>query len=259
MSEVLRLRKRGIGESLLYGKSMLPALGLLLLILVLVFGFGTKNFFTLGTFKAIISNMPVIAIMSVGMTFVLLIGGLDLSVGSILGFTAVNVVLFHDVFEKRGVPLGWIPALVVLLQPGPGGAPRHDQRPDHHPGGDQPGHHHPGHDGLRPRAFLLVRAGLRDPEDRPDHGPEVPGHGQGLPAQRQDGDHPHHPDLRGGPVRPGHRRAALHPLRPERVRRGVQRVRRAPGRHRRAADQVRRATSSPAPWPRWPAPSWWPS
>ena len=115
MSEVLRLRKRGIGESLLYGKSMLPALGLLLLILVLVFGFGTKNFFTLGTFKAIISNMPVIAIMSVGMTFVLLIGGLDLSVGSMLGFTAVNVVLFHDVLEKLGVPLGWIPALVVVL------------------------------------------------------------------------------------------------------------------------------------------------
>jgi len=114
MSEVLRLRKRSIGEILLYGKSMLPALGLLLLILVLFFGFSTKNFFTLGTFKAIISNIPIIAIVSVGMTFVLLIGGLDLSVGSILGFTAVNVVLFHDVLEKAGVPLGWIPALVVL-------------------------------------------------------------------------------------------------------------------------------------------------
>ena len=114
MSEIGRLRKRSIGEVLLYGKSMLPALGLLLLILVLFFGFSTKNFFTLGTFKAIISNIPIIAIVSVGMTFVLLIGGLDLSVGSILGFTAVNVVLFHDVLEKAGVPLGWIPALVVL-------------------------------------------------------------------------------------------------------------------------------------------------
>jgi ribose/xylose/arabinose/galactoside ABC-type transport system permease subunit len=114
MSEALRLRKRGIGESLLYGKSMLPALGLLLLILVLVFGFGTKNFFTLGTFKAIISNMPILAIVSIGMTFVLLVGGLDLSVGSILGFTAVNVVLFHDVMEKMGIPLDWIPALVVI-------------------------------------------------------------------------------------------------------------------------------------------------
>lgn len=109
------LRRRGIGEMLLYGKSMVPALGLLLAILVLFFGLMTKNFFTLGTFKAIFSNIPVIAVVSVGMTFVLLVGGLDLSVGSILGFTAVNVVLFHDYFERLGVPLGWLPWLVVLL------------------------------------------------------------------------------------------------------------------------------------------------
>jgi ribose/xylose/arabinose/galactoside ABC-type transport system permease subunit len=108
------MRRRGIGELLFYGKSMIPALGFLLLILVLFFGFSTKNFFNLGTFKAIISNIPVIAIMSIGMTFVLLVGGLDISVGSILGFTAVNVVLFHDVFEKAGVPLIWIPWLVLL-------------------------------------------------------------------------------------------------------------------------------------------------
>ena len=80
-----RLKRRSIGDLLLYGKSMVPALVLLLAILVLFFGLMTKNFFTLGTFKAIISNIPVIAIVSVGMTFVLLIGGLDLSVGSILG------------------------------------------------------------------------------------------------------------------------------------------------------------------------------
>jgi ribose/xylose/arabinose/galactoside ABC-type transport system permease subunit len=48
------------------------------------------------------------------MTFVLLIGGLDLSVGSILGFTAVNVVLFHDVFERAGIPLAYLPWMVVL-------------------------------------------------------------------------------------------------------------------------------------------------
>jgi len=110
-----RMKRRSVGEVLLYGKSMIPALILLLVILVLFFGFTTKNFFAFGTYRAIISNIPVIAIMSVGMTFVLLIGGLDISVGSILGFTAVNVVLFHDVFEKAGIPLAWIPWLVVLF------------------------------------------------------------------------------------------------------------------------------------------------
>jgi ribose/xylose/arabinose/galactoside ABC-type transport system permease subunit len=109
-----RMKRRTVADILFYGKSMVPALALLLVILVLFFGFTTKNFFTLGTFKAITSNLPVVAIVSIGMTFVLLVGGLDLSVGSILGFTAVNVVLFHDVFEKAGVPLVWLPWLVVL-------------------------------------------------------------------------------------------------------------------------------------------------
>jgi ribose/xylose/arabinose/galactoside ABC-type transport system permease subunit len=93
---------------------MVPALALLLAILVVFFGLMTKSFFTLGTFKAIISNIPVIAIVSIGMTMVLLIGGLDLSVGSILGFTAVNVVLFHDWFERMGIPVIWLPWLVLL-------------------------------------------------------------------------------------------------------------------------------------------------
>jgi ribose/xylose/arabinose/galactoside ABC-type transport system permease subunit len=109
-----RMRKHTVADVLFYGKSMVPALTLLLAILVLFFGFSTKNFFALGTFKAITSNFPVIAIVSIGMTFVLLIGGLDLSVGSILGFTAVNVVLFHDYFERIGIPLAWLPWLVVL-------------------------------------------------------------------------------------------------------------------------------------------------
>lgn len=84
-----------LSEVLVYGKSMVPALMILLVILVVYFGAMTPNFFAYTNFKAIISNIPVVAIMASGMLFVLLVGGLDVSVGSILGFTAVNVVLFH--------------------------------------------------------------------------------------------------------------------------------------------------------------------
>ncbi|HSV31474.1 MAG TPA: ABC transporter permease [Atribacteraceae bacterium] len=84
-------------EMFLYGKSMVPALLILLVGLVLFFGLLTPHFLEFHNFQAIISNIPVVAILSVGMTFVLLIGGLDLSVGSILGFTAVTAVLFHEV------------------------------------------------------------------------------------------------------------------------------------------------------------------
>lgn len=97
---------RKLTELFVYSKSMVPALTVLLVILIFSFGAATPHFFTLANLKTIISNLPVIAIMAVGMTFVLLVGGLDVSVGSILGFTAVNVVLFHK--------LGWnIPSVVV--------------------------------------------------------------------------------------------------------------------------------------------------
>ena len=98
-----------ISEIFLYGKSIVPALLVLLVILVAFFGLMTPYFFKYTNFKAIISNIPIIAIMSIGMAFVLLIGGLDISVGSILGFTAVNVALFHHM----GFP-AWAIVLVCL-------------------------------------------------------------------------------------------------------------------------------------------------
>ncbi len=99
-----------LSEMFLYGKSMVPALLVLLAILLVFFGLMTPYFITYTNFKAIISNFPIIAIMAVGMTFVLLIGGLDISVGSILGFTAVNVAVFHNI----GFP-AWAIVLVCLV------------------------------------------------------------------------------------------------------------------------------------------------
>jgi ribose transport system permease protein len=96
-----------LSELFVYGKSIAPALIVLLALLILYFSLATPYFFAYMNFKAIISNIPVIAIMSVGMTFVLLIGGLDISVGSVLGFTAVNVVLFHNA--------GFNALIIVLL------------------------------------------------------------------------------------------------------------------------------------------------
>ncbi len=98
-----------LSEIFLYGKSIVPALLVLLVILVAFFGLMTPYFFKYTNFKAIISNIPIIAIMAIGMAFVLLIGGLDISVGSILGFTAVNVALFHHM----GFP-AWAIVLVCL-------------------------------------------------------------------------------------------------------------------------------------------------
>ena len=232
------LRRRGIGESLLYGKSMVPALGLLLAILVLFFGLMTKHFFALGTFKAIISNIPVIAVVSIGMTFVLLIGGLDLSVGSILGFTAVNVVLFHDWFEHLGIPAMWLPWLVLLCSLVIGTALGVINGLIITRIGINPVITTLGMMALARGMASWFALGFPILKTGKDHGPDVPPDGEGLPAERASCDHPHHPRVRPCAVRCRDPGPSLHPIREERIRGRGKRVRRPPGGNRRAADQV---------------------
>ena len=57
--------------------------GVLLLLLVF-FGLTTDRFLTLSNFQTISNQIPAAIIVAVGMTYVLLIGGIDLSVGSVL-------------------------------------------------------------------------------------------------------------------------------------------------------------------------------
>jgi len=55
-----------------------------LAVLLVIFGLSTKNFFTLTTFRTIANQIPAITIIAVGMTYVLIIAGIDLSVGSVM-------------------------------------------------------------------------------------------------------------------------------------------------------------------------------
>ncbi len=65
-------------------------LGLLvvLLALVLLFASLSDRFLTLRTFTTVANQVPDLAVISVGMTFVLIVGGIDLSVGSVLALAA---------------------------------------------------------------------------------------------------------------------------------------------------------------------------
>ncbi len=68
-------------------------LSLLLLIIIAVLFFGTliDNYYSARTFNRIASSVAVIAIVAVGQTLVVLTRNIDLSVGSIVGFTAYFV------------------------------------------------------------------------------------------------------------------------------------------------------------------------
>lgn len=65
-------------------------LGLLaaLVLMLLLFGSMSQYFFTTETFITIANDIPAIAVTAVGMTFVLIIAGIDLSVGSVMALAA---------------------------------------------------------------------------------------------------------------------------------------------------------------------------
>jgi ribose transport system permease protein len=80
---------------------MKRALGLPLALAALIIGFGLSSeyFLTRDTFIAIANEIPALLVMAVGMTFVLVIAGIDLSVGSVLaltgGLAAVAIQSWH--------------------------------------------------------------------------------------------------------------------------------------------------------------------
>jgi ribose transport system permease protein len=55
--------------------------------LVLLFGLLSENFLTIRTFATLANRIPPLTVIAVGMTLVLIIGGIDLSVGSLLGLS----------------------------------------------------------------------------------------------------------------------------------------------------------------------------
>jgi ribose transport system permease protein len=80
---------------------MKQALGLPLALIVLIVGFGLSSeyFLTREALLSIANDVPTLLVMAVGMTFVLIIGGIDLSVGSVLalsgGVVAIALQMWH--------------------------------------------------------------------------------------------------------------------------------------------------------------------
>ncbi|URI08516.1 ABC transporter permease [Aquincola tertiaricarbonis] len=63
-------------------------LAAVLVAMVLLFSTLSDYFFSVETFIAIVNEIPALAVMAVGMTFVLIVAGIDLSVGSVLALSA---------------------------------------------------------------------------------------------------------------------------------------------------------------------------
>ncbi|HLE16630.1 MAG TPA: ABC transporter permease [Anaerolineales bacterium] len=83
---------------------------LVLLLLLIIFSLSAENFLKVQNLQNILRQIAITAIIGVGMTLVILIGGIDLSVGSVVLFSAavMNSLIFNQVLPA-------IPAILVGL------------------------------------------------------------------------------------------------------------------------------------------------
>jgi ribose transport system permease protein len=87
------MRRRNLAQSLLQYGGLLAVL----VVMVAVFSVRSENFFQRSTLVSIANQIPDLTFIAVGMTLVLIVGGIDLSVGSILALSsAVLGVLMVD-------------------------------------------------------------------------------------------------------------------------------------------------------------------
>lgn len=68
-------------------------LGAVLLGLVFLFGLLSEHFLTLLTFTTLVNQIPPLLVIAIGMTFVLIIAGIDLSVGSLMALSGATIGL----------------------------------------------------------------------------------------------------------------------------------------------------------------------
>jgi ribose transport system permease protein len=79
------------------------------LMVTVFFAFAAPNFASLGTAEAILRVTALVSIMAVGMTFVIICGEIDLSVGSLASWSGMLVAMLLE----RNVPASLAPVIVV--------------------------------------------------------------------------------------------------------------------------------------------------
>lgn len=104
------VRKRLLGD-LIQGAGILPVL----ILLLIVFSFASDNFMTEANITNIARQASINIVLAAGMTFVILTGGIDLSVGSILGGTAVIALAcsVNPALAAYAVPMALAAGLVM--------------------------------------------------------------------------------------------------------------------------------------------------
>ncbi|MEA3164379.1 MAG: ribose transport system permease protein, partial [Verrucomicrobiota bacterium] len=100
-----------------FTRSMIELAGMLpvLIVICILFAVLTPNFLTQNNMVNVVRQASINIVLAAGMTFVILTGGIDLAVGSVLGFTAVIAVVVSVIPGLSGlaVPAALLAGLLV--------------------------------------------------------------------------------------------------------------------------------------------------
>ena len=104
-------KRKDLRGSLIQLAGMLPVL----ILICILFAVLTPNFLTENNIINVVRQASINIVLAAGMTFVILTGGIDLSVGSVLGLTAVIAVVVSLVpsFSWAAIPAALLAGLVI--------------------------------------------------------------------------------------------------------------------------------------------------
>lgn len=106
-----RRRVLGVGNRLLALSLREAGVGIALVVITLLFSVTTPYFATPDNFLRILVQISINTALAVGMTFAILVGGIDLSVGSVVALTTVVGAM---IMTAPGLPLGTAILLAVV-------------------------------------------------------------------------------------------------------------------------------------------------
>ncbi|MCZ4268790.1 ribose ABC transporter permease [Rhodobacteraceae bacterium G21628-S1] len=93
---------------ILHSPLALPLIGLI--VVSIMMGFASENFFSVSNIMNVLRQVSIVGILAVGMTFVILTGGIDLSVGAVM---ALSGTLAAGLMVNMAMP-GWVGLLAGL-------------------------------------------------------------------------------------------------------------------------------------------------
>jgi ribose/xylose/arabinose/galactoside ABC-type transport system permease subunit len=86
-----------------------------LVLMLILFSFTGKNFLSIVNFQNVVHLQTVPFLLATAETFVIITGGIDLSVGFVMGLVSVGAARLMQLFLAGGMPSSWAIALSVLI------------------------------------------------------------------------------------------------------------------------------------------------